>query len=125
MYILAFACVCTYSLRPAREIPFGADQPVRVQHAVHHRALDHIGADDARRHRVRVLAPRRLRDRLPRMADASGLNERFILLLVNRLSHQSLGVPSASSGSIAPHEFLMVMGNLTAADPRAQWNTFI
>lgn len=56
-------------LGPLREVPLGADQPVRVQDTVHDAPLDDIGADDGRVDRVGVLAPGRLGHGFPRVVE--------------------------------------------------------
>lgn len=56
-------------LGPLREVPLGADQPVRVQDTVHDAPLDDVGADDGRVDRVGVLAPGRLGHGFPRVVE--------------------------------------------------------
>lgn len=56
-------------LGPLREVPLGADQPVRVQDTVHDAPLDDIGADDGRVDWVGVLAPGRLGHGFPRVVE--------------------------------------------------------
>lgn len=56
-------------LGPLREVPLGADQPVRVQDAVDDSPLHDVGADHGRVDRVRVLAPGRLGHGFPRVVE--------------------------------------------------------
>ena len=58
----------THLLRPPGNDPLGADDSVRVQDSIDHPPLHDVRPDDALADGVRVLAPRRLRDRLPRVA---------------------------------------------------------
>ena len=57
-----------YLLCPLWEIPFGADQSVRVQDTVDDPSFHHIGTDDGCVDGVGVFAPGGLCHGLPRMA---------------------------------------------------------
>ena len=58
----------TYSLRPLRKVPNGADQSMGVQHPVHDLPLHHVRPYDRRIVGVGVLTPRRRRYGFPRVA---------------------------------------------------------